>query len=297
MAINTDFFDIIDTEEKAYWLGFIYADGHLSPSQPRRGAVMTINLQVSDVSHLKRLADIFGRDIIYGHTKSYGNKRYPYARLNVCSNRVVRSIVSHGIPYKKTLNNDVTVFDHIPEELKHHFIRGVFDGDGNIHSRKGREDSIFSICGAERFIEDLQEYMCSILGLSKTKLARREGGFTKVVWGGKHQPLRIRDWLYADATVYMQRKWEIFADVSSKRFSYRASPYRGVSMSHSGKRWEVNISVNRNLLYLGTFDTPEKAALAYDDAARKYRGDMAIVNFPKLLTIEGGESKDYPRGK
>jgi hypothetical protein len=65
------------------------------------------------------------------------------------------------------------------------------------------------------------------------------------------------------------------------------NPFKGVSCDHRSGRWDAKITTGGVPRYLGQFDDPLSAALAYDLAAKRYFGDFAYLNFP-----QGGVSSD-----
>ena len=68
---------------------------------------------------------------------------------------------------------------------------------------------------------------------------------------------------------------------AQNRPSWGKSGFKGVYKNH--KRWSASIQIDKKAHHLGTFDTPEDAARAYDKAARELYGPHAFVNFPEVL--------------
>jgi hypothetical protein len=63
--------------------------------------------------------------------------------------------------------------------------------------------------------------------------------------------------------------------------SDNTSGFKGATFNKHGGRWTAQIKVDGRLIYLGSFDLPEAAACAYDEAARRYFGEFACCNFPQ----------------
>lgn len=62
-------------------------------------------------------------------------------------------------------------------------------------------------------------------------------------------------------------------------YATNSSGFKGVGWHKSTNKWRARISVDKKVIYLGNFDTAIEAAVAYEDAARKYHGDFARANF------------------
>ncbi len=198
-SIDGNFFEQIDTQEKAYWLGFLFADGYNTEAYR-----ITINLQWGDREHLERLKLSLGSShpIIKRIMKI--KKLNEVARLDVNCRKICLDLANHGMVKAKSLVLKWPIT--VPTELLRHFIRGYFDGDGCITPSKTAVGCI-SFCSSHSFIASLKKYLVRELDFSKNKV-EDTGNAAVVRWSGREIVERFFHFIYKDATVYLPRKKE-----------------------------------------------------------------------------------------
>lgn len=208
--LNENFFDNIDTEEKAYWLGFLYADGVINEDEH----LVRINLQSRDREHLEKFKISVGSTHPIKETiKKNQDKTYYGVYVGFKSSHMVKSLVSKGCYQRKSLSLMFPSFNIVPEILIHHFIRGYFDGDGSIsyttRKRKFSNRRLYklTIIGTENIVDNIKD----LLG-SKTKTYKLPN-ICEVSMGGNQQCKRLYEYLYKDATVFLQRKYDKFQEM------------------------------------------------------------------------------------
>lgn len=150
------FFNVIDNEKKAYWLGFIIADGCIYRGSDKWSYRLHINLSIKDLNHLEKFLNDLSADytieesISKEHNKIKSTK---IATVKINSTRLCKDLLSLGISTNKSMNE---IFPNIPDHLYRHFIRGYFDGDGSIYnSRRSKLEWHFSIVSGLKFLTDL----------------------------------------------------------------------------------------------------------------------------------------------
>ena len=122
---NEHIFDVIDTEEKAYWLGFIFADGYISS----RDNSFELSLKGSDIEHLHKFNKFMEHNkdnVKLGEVKNK-DKTFLRCRWGIANKHLWNTLNNLGCTPRKSLTLQ---FPNISEELKIPFIRGYFDGDG-----------------------------------------------------------------------------------------------------------------------------------------------------------------------
>lgn len=192
--IDSSIFNEIDSSEKAYWLGFIFADGYVSKANK-----FELSLAIKDLDHLTKF-----KEFLKYEGKIYIDQKVGRCRLQFQDSQIVNSLKKAGCINKKSL---VLEFPNINRLYYSDFIRGYFDGDGCVNDPKN--SIAVDIVGTKSFLESVHD----IIEVSKTKIKHRQKNHSPEVFiscfSGKDARNFAR-FIYKDATVYLERKHERF---------------------------------------------------------------------------------------
>ena len=200
--VNSTIFNIIDTEEKAYWLGFLYADGCVYDKNN-----ISLELGLKDKTHLEKFNKFIGRD------KQIKEDHFR-VRCMFKDSQIYTDLNNLGVVPRKSLILTFPTKEKIPNNLVKHFIRGYIDGDGSIYLSN---NNIFvSVLGTKEFLVSLIEN----IDLPKRTLYKNNKNNDSNCWffqySGKNA-IKLIKYLYTDSTIYLERKYKKYLDFAVLR--------------------------------------------------------------------------------
>ena len=203
--IVEDYFEEINTPNKAYALGMIFSDGTVS----KNGNYIVVALQSRDKSVLDLLNHEYGGDRKLSFIK-YSDKNPNWQDqyvLSVSSNKMKNDLIRHGAIPNKSLSLEFP--KDIPQDLIRHFIRGYFDGDGSLSKTEDR----CSIVSTESFCKELTKVLKDVLNINSSIFLchNRDDKPTRTLQiAGRNQVKKFLDWIYDDADIFMDRKYLLY---------------------------------------------------------------------------------------
>ena len=217
-TLNEHVFDIIDSSEKAYWLGFLMADGYNHETK----YTVALRLQEKDREILEKYkAFLCTSSPIYTFSRKTktSNELHYYCEVAVCSPYLSEQLAKHGCTQNKTYTLE---FPDISREFYQSFIRGFFDGDGCLSirptgriTRSGKPELRyqFTIAGRESVLLKIQEILILNTGVSRLPLKKSKSDAIKILhYSGNNTVSKIMDYLYKDATIYLKRKHDLYIE-------------------------------------------------------------------------------------
>lgn len=195
--VDNNFFSNIDNEEKAYWLGLLFADGHVS----KDGVLM---LCMKDLDIIEK----FKKSLKSEHPIKYDKYNNPY--INIRCKQICEDLRKIGFNNRKSYEVDFNkILSYVPNNLLHHFVRGMFDGDGSIkvyrYEYLNKPQYHFGYTGLKEVCEFIQDF------LNFNNKIIKEGEVTYTCKTRNLNKIKeIYYKLYEDAHIYLNRKYETF---------------------------------------------------------------------------------------
>ena len=216
---NENIFDIIDTEEKAYFLGLMFADGNVALDK-KRSPMISISLKVSDIKILQDFREILN---MHSNLRYDKRKNKDCAILSFRSAHMAETLSKYGIIPNKTYKTK-----HLPQissEFFHHFLRGLVDGDGSIYQEGKSKKYRIDYCSYRQSICEEFRELCNMFLIKKNTIKiNNYGSAYHVRFNDQYSVKQLATVLYKDSKISLARKYslarEIFEDNSEDDIVY-----------------------------------------------------------------------------
>ena len=204
-TFDENYFEVIDTEHKAYWLGFIMADGCIKSNINQ----LSIGLSEKDINHLEKFKNSIKatNPITIEETNAF-NKNYISCYFRINSKKLCNDLIKLNIYPCKT---QCEIPSNIPENLYNHYIRGIFDGDGWVSYGHGWCDLGFGM-GKDILVYIKDKFEKYAFVKTSYNVLPYKTIFRYRLTSQK-EIRKALDWLYKDATIYLDRKFEIYKNL------------------------------------------------------------------------------------
>ena len=202
--LNENYFENIDTPNKAYFLGLIISDGNVFVPENNRQAVTSITLNEYDEYILYNFLQEIGSSREIAHDGRGASTAY------TLSNKMVYDLGKYGIIPRKSF---YTYLPILPHHLMPHLIRGILDGDGSVQTRIWKNKFIHSVgfCGSEILMNNIKDYLTPILNLTDVSVySYKDRLLSMLTWGSYKDIESLYYYLYYDAEIYLLRKRQNF---------------------------------------------------------------------------------------
>lgn len=201
-----DYFDVIDTEEKAYFLGLMFTDGSIVLDKTKkRSPQISLSLKVLDINIIQKFREELNIESSIIYDKREGKES---AILSFRSKQMAESLEEYGIiPRKTYLTKHLP---KVPDIFLKDFLRGCLDGDGSIYKEKKSKKIRIDFCSYHKSVcEDFRNMCDTLLGeVNKNKIANYGSAFhirynTQAIVG------QLATALYKDSKISITRKYSM----------------------------------------------------------------------------------------
>lgn len=197
--LNESYFNEINSEFKAYILGYLIADGNV---YERKDSNPCIRMEIHEKD--KYILEIFKKELNSDNKIRYGNseKRKHHVTFSVHSEEIFNDLSKYGIVPNKTFKTYLPT--NIDKSLMRHLIRGLMDGDGWV----AKKDAFIGFIGTEQLMDDVKNYLKEELDIDGILVEKDENTHITELWFANKKDKKILyEYLYKESNYYLTRKF------------------------------------------------------------------------------------------
>lgn len=191
--IDESFFENIDTEEKAYWLGFFLGDGYITKDNKS----IELALQKQDKEHVEKF-----KKVLNSSNKIAFKEKVNAYKFSCSSEKLCKDLNKHGVFNNKSLTftlNEEILFS----KFGRHYLRGLIDANGTIHLDKNNCYIVALTCN-ELVAKQFKKY----INIFKERNINYKTGSKAVdIRVYSSSAILFIRYLYKNANIYLERKY------------------------------------------------------------------------------------------
>ena len=197
--LKVDYFENIDSENKAYLLGLFMTDGCIFKNKNKNSLLFSIQLQGRDCNMISWI-----KKELQAPRKIVIDKRDNSESLSIINDSFINNLIDHGMTSPKNKRG----IPDIPDKLMSHFLRGFFDGDGSLVIEKSQNKIKKSVVfiGTYEQLNFIKQLFANLFNVNDVKI-RFEDSIYMVKWRRKRDIRNICSYLYNNSHIYLQRKY------------------------------------------------------------------------------------------
>lgn len=222
-SFDTNFFSKIDTKEKAYWMGFIVADGYVFDNLHKNNKSTAVGLRIRlsevDKNHLEKLNESLNYNKPINIVKNYGvyQNQKNLAEFYLGSRKVVDDLNHLGITCGNKSGNEIPPKNYISKNLEKYFILGLYDGDGHISVSKNNRLEIGFLSSYNMIYFIKEHLIANKIDATVNKIEERRyknSTLYRLRFYGK-KALQVLNYLYKDSDLFLDRKYQLYQEIIS----------------------------------------------------------------------------------
>lgn len=198
--LNENYFEKIDSSDKAYFLGFMLTDGNVSLNEN------TIRLSLS--SKDEEILNIFKEKT--GNENKIcirEDEKHSERTFQLKSKKWKDDLAKYGVVPQKTSISEMPI---LSTDMMPHLIRGMIDGDGWISFNSHQ----IGFCGNEKTVNQLKDYLVKTLNVYDVKVIHASENLWQITWASQKDIEKIGNYIYQNKdNCFLSRKYNDFLQI------------------------------------------------------------------------------------